>query len=157
MNVFADEAELEAGLAQEKARAGPHLGLVAADVPLISNLNVVANVALIKQYHEDMPQHQAERLVRELLERYGMAAIAGKRNPVLTPEERFCVMLLRAACVPQAHVVIDRPFLLLPHLKDGGRLYDLIERVSDLYSTCHIFDYEWNRYRYPVNDGTAQY
>jgi ABC-type lipoprotein export system ATPase subunit len=133
--------------------AGPALGLVALDVPLISNLDVMANVALIKQYHEDMPRRHVERLVMGLLRRYGMAGIAGTRNPALTGEERFCVMLLRAACVRDAHVVVDRPFLLLPQVKDAARLYELLGGVSDLYTRCCICDYGWNRSRYQVSDG----
>ena len=40
-------------------------GLVSLDVPLISNLPVWSNIALIRQYHENMPWEEAKRLAQE--------------------------------------------------------------------------------------------
>jgi hypothetical protein len=68
-------------------------------VPLISNLDVWINIALIKQYHQNLSRNAAEREVLGYLRRYGLEVIAYKRNPALTAEQRFRVMLLRAAMV----------------------------------------------------------
>jgi ABC-type uncharacterized transport system YnjBCD ATPase subunit len=126
----------------------PGLGQVSVDIPLISNLDVWENIALIQQYHYNAPMTKAKRLVLEALDRYGLQGIAHLRNPSLSAEERFRVMLLRASSFENATILIDRPFLLMPHLKDAGLIYDYLDTIADLYSRCHIFDYIWHRDRY---------
>jgi len=106
------------------------------------------NVALIKEYHENMPKHQAERLSLEYLDRLGLESIAYKRNPALNPEERFCVMLLRAVMVRDAMILIDRPFRLIPHLKDVQYIKEVLKKIDDLYLSCHIYDYKWMEEKY---------
>ena len=88
------------------------LGLVSLEAPLISNLSVWGNIALIRQYHEQLPKHQARAHAETLLSRLGMASIAEKRNPFLSTEERFCAMVLRALMVRDAVLVLDRPFAI---------------------------------------------
>jgi ABC-type nitrate/sulfonate/bicarbonate transport system ATPase subunit len=130
----------------------PHLGLVSLEVPLISNLPAWGNIALIRQYHENMPWEDSKTLVLDLLQRFGMAAIADKRNSSLTEEERFCIMLIRAAVVRDAVVVLDRPFRIFPDLPDGRFFTDALRKVDDLIAEVHIFDYTWEKERYGTND-----
>jgi len=139
---------LEGFLADHKS----HLGLVSLEVPLISNLPVWSNIALIRQYHENMPWKEAKTLVLDLLQRFGMAATAEKRNPSLTTEERFCIMLIRAAMVRDAVVVLDRPFRIFPDLPDGRFFTDALRKVDDLIAEAHIFDYNWEKERYGATD-----
>jgi ABC-type nitrate/sulfonate/bicarbonate transport system ATPase subunit len=126
--------------------------MVSEDVPLISNLDVWINIALIKQYHQNLSRNAAEREVLGYLRRYGLEGIAYKRNPALTAEQRFRVMLLRAAMVTEAVVVIDRPFRLLPALQDSRFVYDSLNIIADLYDKCYVFDYSWFKDRYRIND-----
>lgn len=128
------------------------IGLVSLDAPLISNLDVWINIALIKEYHQNLPRTEAEDTVFEYLRRYGMENTAYKRNPALTNRERFCVMLLRAAMVTDAILVIDRPFTIIPDIKDASFIDETIETIDDLFAQCHIFDYIWNKERYRMND-----
>ncbi len=106
------------------------------------------NIALIKQYHENMPKRQARQLALACLERFGLGSIALRRNPTLGTEERFCVMLLRAAMVKDAMIMIDQPFQMLPHLKDGRFIMDALKKIDDLFVSCHIFDYRWMEEKY---------
>ena len=121
---------------------------VSADVPLISNQNVYMNIALIKQYHENMPKRQAQRLAVEYLERFDLGYIANKRNPALTQEERFCVMLLRAAMVKDAMILVDQPFKIISHFKDMQFIKTALKKIDDLYLSCHIYDYQWMEEKY---------
>jgi ABC-type sugar transport system ATPase subunit len=130
-----------------------HLGLVSLEVPLISNLPVWSNIALIRQYHENMPWEEARALAVGLLQRFGLAGIAEKRNPSLKMEELFCVMLIRAAMVRDAFVVLDRPFRILPDLRDGRFFTDALRNIDDLIAEAHIFDYSWEKGRYGATDG----
>jgi ABC-type sugar transport system ATPase subunit len=121
---------------------------VSVDVPLISNQEVWMNIALIKQYHENMPRLQAENMALNALQRLDMAQIAYKRNPSLTNEERFCVFLLRACMVKDAIVIIDRPFKIIPHLQDIDFIFRTLKKIDDFYVTCHIYDYKWMAEKY---------
>jgi ABC-type lipoprotein export system ATPase subunit len=123
-------------------------GLISLDIPLISNLDVWSNIALIKLYKENLPRHEAELLVLNHLKRYGLENIAYKRSADLTGEQRFCVMLLRAAMVNEAIIVIDRPFNILQNSKDSSFMENALETIDDLFKQCHILEYSWNKDRY---------
>jgi ABC-type nitrate/sulfonate/bicarbonate transport system ATPase subunit len=131
------------------------LGLVSLEVPLISNLPVWSNIALIRQYHENMPREEAKAQVVGILERFGLAGISEKRKPSLKKEELFCAMLIRAAMVHNAVVVLDRPFRILPDLQDGRFFTDALRKIDDLIAEAHIFDYSWEKARYGATDDTA--
>jgi ABC-type lipoprotein export system ATPase subunit len=118
------------------------------DVPLISNQDVAMNIALIKQYHENMPRLQAENVALDALRRLDLVHIARKRNPSLSSMERFCVMLLRAVMVRDSIVMIDRPFRIVPHLKDSDYIFQTLKKIDDFYTTCHIYDYVWAKEKY---------
>lgn len=121
---------------------------VSADIPLISNQDVCMNIALIKQYHENLPWAKAEKIVLDALLRLNLKHIATMRNHHLTGDERFCAMLLRAVMVNKAILMIDRPFLIVPHLKNIDFLYHALSKIDDLYTFCHIFDYAWTKDKY---------
>ncbi|MBU1184533.1 MAG: hypothetical protein KJ663_05095 [Proteobacteria bacterium] len=91
-------------------------------------------------------------MIFDLLGRFDLAAIAEKRDPALTAEERFYGMLLRAVMVREAVVVLDRPFSILTHLRDGGFLWEALRKVDDLIAEVDIFDYSWEKERYGVTD-----
>jgi ABC-type lipopolysaccharide export system ATPase subunit len=129
-----------------------NLGLVSPDVPLISNLDVWANIALVWQYHQNVQEDEAQRLAMDYLSRFNLKAIAHHRNATLTGVERFCVMLLRAVTVPDVVIVIDRPFLIMPDLKDPQFINNALKTVEDLFTQCYIFDFAWGQQRYRMND-----
>jgi ABC-type lipoprotein export system ATPase subunit len=129
-------------------------GLISLDIPLISNLDVWNNIALIKLYNDNMPRRQAEKLVLKLLMRYGLDNIAYKRSADLTDEQKFCIMLLRTAMVSEAIIVIDRPFIILHNSKDSGVMENALSTIDDLYKQCHILDYIWNKNRYIKKDAS---
>jgi len=126
------------------------LGLISMDAPLISNLDVWVNIALIKQYHENLPKKTAKNLTLHYLQRYRMEYIADKRNSALTHKERFIVMLLRAAMVKDSIIVLDRPFTIIPDVQDDRFIYDALQLISDSFKECHIFDYMWFKDRYGI-------
>ena len=125
-----------------------NLGLVSLDAPLLSNLDVSVNIALIKQYHENLSADKARELVLSYLTRCSLEHISNKRNPALTNRERFYVMLLRAAMVRDSVVVIDRPFTIIPDVQNDQFIYDALKVVDDSFKECHIFDYLWSKDRY---------
>jgi ABC-type lipoprotein export system ATPase subunit len=152
LRLFEDEVTLGKGLNDFTAKNKKNLGLVSLDVPLISNLDVWVNIALIKQYHENLSADKAYELVLRYLTRYSLEDISNKRNPTLTNRERFCAMLLRAAMVRDSIVVIDRPFTIIPDVQDDRFIYDSLKAVDDSFKECHIFDYLWSKDRYRIID-----
>jgi len=152
LRLFAGEEALDKALADMVCELGPRLGLVSSEVPLISNLDVWRNIALIGQYHQNMPERKAKALVLQCLQRYGLENIADKRNQALSEEERFCVMLLRAAMVPDVVIVIDRPLKMIPYLQGTSFIYEALEKIDDLFTQCYTFDYTWDKNRYGINN-----
>jgi ABC-type lipoprotein export system ATPase subunit len=148
LRLFPREEILEPALGTLAAEHREELGLVSADVPLISNLDILGNLALIKQYREDLPKREAESLVLSYLRRFDLERIAYRRNPDLSDGERFCAMLVRAILVPGAFVVIDRPLKIVPDLQDNRFFHRTLTKVADSWTSCVILDYLWNRERY---------
>jgi ABC-type nitrate/sulfonate/bicarbonate transport system ATPase subunit len=126
----------------------PRLGLVSSEVPLLSNLDVRGNIALILQYHQNLSWRESKTWVDDLLHRLGLSSIAEKRNPALTAEERFSVMLLRASMVQNVVLVLDRPFNILTHLPDGRFIMKTLSKFNDMIAEFYIFDYTWEKERY---------
>ena len=129
-------------MADLQKEAGLRFGLVSAEVPLISNLDVLRNIALIYQYHRDASEKNALDFVMQCLQRYGLEKIAHRKNPELSDDERFCVMVLRAAMVEQAVIAIDRPFKMLHYHNDISFIYETLGKIDDLFVRCDIFDYD---------------
>jgi ABC-type lipoprotein export system ATPase subunit len=154
LKFFDSEDSLEKELNDFAIKNKKNLGLVSLDVPLISNLDVWINIALIRQYHQNLPPEEAEKEVVRYLQRYHLEKIAHRRSSALTDEERFCVMLLRAAMVADAIIVIDRPFKILPELQNSQFIFDSIRVIDDLYRESRIFDYIWFKDRYRIIDAT---
>ncbi|PKN60336.1 MAG: hypothetical protein CVU53_03585 [Deltaproteobacteria bacterium HGW-Deltaproteobacteria-11] len=152
MKLFANEAALENELAAFTNLYRQRIGIVSEDVPLISNLDVWINIALIRQYHQNLSGEAAQEEVMGYLCRYQLEMIAHKRIHALTDEQRFRVMLLRAAMVADAVIVIDRPFKLLPALQDSRFIDDSLHIVADLYDNSCVFDYLWFKERYRISD-----
>ena len=100
-----------------------------------------------------MPVKEAKSLTESLLQRFSMESTRERRNPVLTMEERFYVMLLRAAMVKDAILVLDRPFSILADHRSGRFLMDALRKVDDMIAEIRIFDYSWDKERYEVPDG----
>ncbi|HOJ52237.1 MAG TPA: hypothetical protein PLT64_07275 [Syntrophales bacterium] len=127
---------------------GDRACIVSPLYPLISNLSVVQNVALIKEYHERWPRRKAEGFTYELLTRLGMAEIGPKRNPALTNAERFIALLLRAALMIGDVIVIDRPFIIMPDLYKADFIINALQGIEEFFNQCLILDYSWNDERY---------
>ncbi len=148
MRLFTDQAAIEQELVDLQRALGQRLGLVSLAVPLISNLDVWRNIALIYQHHHESSQKSAQAFVMQSLRRFGLERIANKRNPMLSEEERFCVKVLRAAMVAQACIVIDRPFTMLHYLQDTSFIYETLGKLEDLFTRCDILDYAREKSRY---------
>ena len=148
MKLFADQEALNKEIADLKGALGKRLGLVSSEVPLISNLDVCGNIALIYRYHQEASQKDAQTFVMQCLQRYSLERIAYMRNPMLSEEERFCVKVLRAAMIADAVIVIERPFKMLHDLQGTTFIDETLGKIEDLFTRCDIFDYAQEKNRY---------
>lgn len=126
----------------------PGRGIISLDYPLISNLNVWENIALIRQYHEMWPREKAREDAIDSLRLLGMERIAPVRNADLREEERFAAMLARACKLPDAEILLDRPFEIVPTVHDFSFFDAMLKKLTPFYEACYIFDYRWNQHDY---------
>lgn len=122
--------------------------LVAEWLPLRANLTVIENIALVPQFHQNVPYRRATEIGWALLELAGYAEAGTKRDPDLTRQERFVTKLARAILQSPPIIVVDRPALQLPDIRYPLFLDDLLAALAGEYARCCIVDYEWNEHLY---------
>jgi len=122
--------------------------IVSMDFPLISNLSVIENISLIKEYHYKISQKESYKNILELLKIFDLDKKADYRNPSLIEFERFIVMLIRACMIENAIIIIDRPFGFIKDIERADIIFDALNRLSHLYRDVYIFDYIWHKDRY---------
>ncbi len=128
-----------AGLAAEQA------ALVSLDLPLRANLSARENVALIPLYQKHFDATEASRQAQALLEQLGFASIAPKRDPDMTPSERFVAKLARALILKRPRLVIERPGAMLYDTDYPAFLRELASRFDGQPASWEVFDFDWNR------------
>lgn len=109
--------------------------IVASDFPLIYNLNILENIALIKEVHEYMPTSKAQELALEYLKKIDLAHIAYYRVEKCTSIEIFYVMFIRAIMTKEKDIIVKNPHLMMEsfHDFDGA-----LETLQLLNSQKHI-------------------
>jgi len=103
--------------------------IISKETPLISNLNILENISLIKEVHEFMPTTAAENIAKQHLKKAALLDIAYKRPINCTNSELLSVMLLRAMMCKSHTIIISNPIDLLNNLKD---IKDIIRDIKDM-------------------------
>jgi len=98
--------------------------LISDATPLISNLNMKENIALIREVHHKTPRLEAESEAQKALEKISLGRIGSKRQNECSKLEIFYVMLVRALFSDPKTVVIKRPFSLVDSLLVIDRIID---------------------------------
>lgn len=80
--------------------------LVSKNTPLLSNLDIVENIALIDEVHHKKSRAQAQKNVLQMLQRLSLEDIAQKRPSACTAEEIFYAMVLRAVLFDASTIII---------------------------------------------------
>ena len=115
--------------------------------PLLSNLNNIENIALIKEVHEHLPRQRAHTLAMEAFRKTGYERIAHRRSAECNMEGRFVTQLIRATMVQYAKIVITTPFALLDDAKGIGFFTDLFSKLN-ITGEVIILDMQANRLKY---------
>jgi len=104
--------------------------LISEETPLISNLNILENIALIKEIHEHMPTRKAQTLAQEYLNKIGHEKIGQLRINSCNNAEIFDVMLVRAMMSKEDTVVI-LPLSSMDNLKEMQEMLKHIKELSE--------------------------
>lgn len=121
--------------------------LVKDDVPLISNLNIIENIALMQEVHHHKPAVEAEAEVLELLMRISLEEITQKRTSACNQFEIFCAMLIRAMLSDSTQIFIVTPFTLISTLVDIKEITNVINKL-DIKKDIIILDVQNSRTNY---------
>lgn len=121
--------------------------LISKDTPLISNLNMIENIALIKEVHELLSIEKAESIAKESLAKIDIAQIALKRLNQCNSLEIFYVMFIRSLMSKERSVIVVTPFSLINNLRDIQPIVDTIERLNG-DKNVFIFDTISNKPHY---------
>jgi len=103
--------------------------LISAKTPLISNLNMIENIALIKEVHESLATKLAQKEASEYLEKIDISIGLNRLNQC-TSFEIFCVYLIRALMTKETNVIIVTPFHLIDNLKKINEILMVIEKLE---------------------------
>jgi len=121
--------------------------LISHYTPLLSNLDMNENIALIKEVHENMRVLDAEALAEKLLGVVGLASIAKERVESCSREEIFLVMFIRALMSQEKNVIIELPTTALGTLQN---ICEIIEKMLDVNheKKIIILDIQSNKIHY---------
>ena len=121
--------------------------LISSETPLISNLNMIENIALIKEVHENMSLFQAQALAKEYLDKMSLSTISQKRSDSCKNIEIFYVMAIRAMMTQAKSVIIKLPTTLLEDLQDMPKIIENLLKIKE-EKEIYIFDFFANKIHY---------
>lgn len=121
---------------------------VSPDIPLLSNLTAVDNVSLIMRVHTQNGDSEIFRTLDSLFSELGIAETKCLKPSLLDERTIFIVKLLRAAMMPGAAILIDRPFFMIKNMADIRPVREMLALLDTHFSKCIITDYEWHSGRY---------
>ena len=105
--------------------------LISRDTPLISNLNMIENIALIKEVHERMPTVKAQELALTILETLDIAHVARQRITNCNSVEIFYILIVRAFMMTAKTIIIQAPYSIVNNLGDIKTILSKIREIID--------------------------
>lgn len=109
--------------------------LISKKTPLISNLNMLENISIIKEVHEHLATKDAQKEAREYLAKIDLESISLHRANMCDAYEIFCVSLIRAMMSSDKKVIIISPISLL---EDQFSITDIIGIIQRLQTDKDI-------------------
>jgi ABC-type lipoprotein export system ATPase subunit len=124
---------------------------VSPDLPLLSNLSIEDNIALVARYRTDVRRTQVMPVVDMLMESAGISDMKGRRAFGVDKNTIFIVKILRAVMVEDAKIVLDRPYEMLSGEKSFEMITEIFASIENMYNSCVVLDYEWYRKFYRID------
>jgi len=121
--------------------------LISRDTPLISNLDMIENIALIQEVHHALSIKKADAAALENLKKLNLESIARKRVTHCSANEILYVMLIRALMMPQKRILLQTPYSIVNNLGDIKTILSNISKL-DNFKEILILDVLTNKYHY---------
>lgn len=118
--------------------------LLSDQTPLLSNLLVWENIALIEQSHQRLAVNESQRNAQALLNKIEQGHLAKKRIYECSPLELFIVLLARAYFMDVAQLFIVYPETLVGNMVNFSDVRYWIERI-ETKKTVVILDLIYNQ------------
>ena len=115
--------------------------------PLLSNLDIIENIALIKEVHERLSRKEAHSVAKKALDAVGYGHIAHYRSVQCNIKELFIAQLVRATMLHYAKIVIIRPFVMLKDTEDIRTMADVVFQIAKAHE-CMVLDMKTNKSKY---------
>ena len=128
--------------------AEKNVGLVSPDIPLLSNLSVYANIALVSRYLSDEKDEKIQEVVMQQLNVLQISDAKSKKPFQLDSETIFKVKLLRALRLDNSFTIIDRPFVMLNTAADIKPVEAMLQTLAIGDKNVIFLDFEWNKSKY---------
>ncbi|KIM07090.1 MAG: hypothetical protein KU38_11230 [Sulfurovum sp. FS08-3] len=120
---------------------------VSAQTPLLSNLSICENIALIREYHHRLSPQEAFYQAQEALRKIEMESICANRIHQCQSFEIFYAMVIRAMMSDRSKIVIVTPYGFVKKLSDFNRVLDTLQKlelpqevvVIDVYKNLHHY------------------
>jgi len=143
LSYFANTRLIDIQLERFRNQEKGHFGLVSSELPLISNLSLQQNCALILQYHRHFSTRAAFNEAGKLLALFGLEHKSDLDYSRLHEIDIFIGKLIRAALLEQAFVVVDRPSEQLHADFEMSDIIAMIDKLAHYFAACHILEYQW--------------
>lgn len=121
---------------------------VSISTPLLSNLSMVENIALILQVHEKLSRNKAQKRAFDALHSLHLDRLAPLRYDVCSIQDIFYVQLIRAFVQKGAKIVIDQPFVFLNEQTDINFILEALDALLVPYQDVTIIDLEHQKSHY---------
>ncbi len=129
---------------QKHIKQSRNFALVSESTPLLRDLNVIENIALILEYHDKISIKKAQSGVNDILKRCGADILSYKKVYELDKKDSIIVKYIRAYMSNFEIILIDRPFSMLDKMEDIQSIFELSEVLDD--KAAQIVDLKSNEY-----------
>ncbi len=127
--------------------AQKNYSFISIDTPLISNLNMVENIALIQEFHQLLSINKAESIAYKQLEKIQLSHISTNRLHECSSLEIFYVMFIRALMTQEMDVIICSPLLLIGELQNMKNVINTLIFLNERKNIL-ILDTQTNEIHY---------
>ena len=106
-----------------------HIVSVSLETPLLSNLSIIENIALIEEVHQNLPREVAHTNALEKLSLLRLETIAMSRIASCNQFEYFNVLLIRASMMLDAKIYVVLP---LQQFHTNSSIGDMLQSIVDV-------------------------
>ncbi len=106
-----------------------HVVSVSLETPLLSNLSIIENIALIEEVHQRLPREVAHKNALDKLTLLNLENIVTSRVATCSQFERFRVEMIRASMMLDAKIYIILP---LQQFHTNNSIEDMMQSIEGL-------------------------